>query len=137
MGLILLNHLHLLLKFENLLIHRLNVKLGNLAHRFLHKFEDVLHYYWAVHQVLIFQHLLVHLLQLGLPGLGLLLQDTVHLVLKEYLLQREIVPLVLQFRHPYLKFATQQFLCIIRTVSEDFIHSNEVRMLVHNHTGVR
>ena len=86
-GKVVLHHLHLSLKLCNLLVHHFHIKLGDLAHRLLHKFEDIVHDYWTEHKFLELQHLLVHIIKLLLPCAGLLLQDTVHLILKEDLLQ--------------------------------------------------
>ena len=128
--------LHLLLKLGNLLIHHLNVKLGDLAYRLLHQFQDIVHYYRPVHKILELKHLPEHIIKLLLPCLGILLKYTVNLVLKENLLKREIVPLVLQLRHPYLKLPAQQLLGVICTVPENLVNPNKMRIPVYDHAGV-
>ncbi len=113
--------LHLVLQGVDLLVQGLGVELGNLAHRLLHEFQDVVHHDFAVEKVLVLLHLGEDVLQLLVPVALVLLQHLVDAVLEEDALQGVVVPLVLQLAEFDLQFPAQQVAGVHGVILEDVV----------------
>ena len=132
-----LHLVHLVLDAAELLVHSLCVELRDLPHRLLHELVDVLGSDRPLEKTLVFHHLVEHLLQLCLPCLGVTLKDLIYLVLEEYLLERTVVPVVLELVETDLELLTEQALCMVCAILEDVLHRKELRLVIHDHAGIR
>ena len=74
--------------------------------------------------------------ELLLPGAGIVLQYFVDPVLEKYFLKRGVVPFGLDFFQAYRKLSAHQLLGALGVVAQNVVHSQELRLLVLDHTGV-
>ena len=133
---IVLHLLHLLVYLGNLYIQFLYIQNRYLPYRLLYKFEYILSHYLPLKQVGIFAHLCQKVLYHYVPVRNLILQEPVNPLLKEDLLQRVVVPVVLQLSHSNLQLFGHKLLCILRTTGNEVIHREEFRLLVLYDTGI-
>ena len=134
---IITDFVHLLLEIPDFLVNDLGVELGNLADRLLHELEDVFHCDFPLEKSLVLKHLGEDVLNLGIPGLLVLFQDFINPVLKENLLERGVVPAVLELVQPDLELFSKEFPGMIGIVGEDVVHTEELRLVVLDYAGVR
>ena len=134
---VVLHLLHLSLDRGDLLVHRLGVELGDLADRLLHELVDVVHDDLPAQEILVVPHLGEDIIELLLPALLVLLEDLVHPVLEEYALKGIVVPLVLQLTETDLELPLENVPCVERVVDEYVLDREELRLVVHDHAGVR
>ena len=132
-----LNLLHFCLDALQLLIDCLCIELGNLSYRLLYESVDVLHSDRPVEHFLEFEHSCIDLFQLFFPALCISFKNLVDLVLEEYLFKRTVVPFVAEFVQTDLKLLTEQLLCMVRTIDEYVIYTEELWLVVDNHACVR
>ena len=129
--------LHLGLNRCDLLIHRLGIELGDLADRLLHELVDVVHDNLPAEEVLVVLHLRKDVLELLLPALLVLLEDLVHPVLEEYAFKGVIVPLILELVETDAQLPFQDVPGVVSVVDEYILDAQELRLVVHDHAGVR
>ena len=127
---------NLLLYAADSLFHGLDVELGNLAHRLLHKLKDIVHYNLAVNLALELLHGLEYLLKLNLPSLLVLLQDFVNAVLEEDSFKGVVMPVVLQLVQANLKLAAKELLGVVGAVFQHVVYAQELRLVVYDNAGV-
>ena len=136
--LVVVSHLgHLIFNGTKFFVHCLDVQFGNLLHRFFYKLGNVVHNDRPSQKVLIFKHFIEDFLEEFFPGNCIILQYLEYLVLEEDFLKRSVMPVILQFIKPYLKFHPEQPLSVFGTISQHIVHSEEMRLLLHNHTSIR
>ena len=114
----------------------LDVELGYLADRLLDQLQDIRVGNRAAEQVLVLEHGGLHVLELLLPGAGVVLEDLVDLVLEENLLEGGVVPLALDLVQTDGQFLAHQLPGPLGVVAEHVVHAHEVGLLVLDHTGV-
>ena len=134
---VVLNFLHLGLYSTKLFINSLYVKLGNFPYRLFYKSVYVFHDDWSFEELLILHHFIKDLIQLVLPCPCISFEYLIYLVFKEYLFERVVVPVILEFIEPDLKFKSEKVTRVLSTVSEHVIDTQYLRLVVKDHTGVR
>ena len=119
------------------LLHSLHIKLGDLSYRLLDKLVDVLHHDLSLEYLLVGLHLCEHGSKLIFPALCIALENLVDLFLKEYLLKRTVVPVVLEFIESDLQLSSKQRLGVVGTVDEHVVYRKELRFMVYDDAGIR
>ena len=134
---VVLDLLHLVLDRGDLLVHGLGVELGYLADRLLDELVDVIHGDLPAEEVLVVLHLGEHIVKLLFPTLLVLLENLVNPVLEEYPLKGVVMPLVLEFVEADAQLPFQKILGVVGVIDEYVLDTQELRLVVHNHAGVR
>ena len=134
---VVLHFVHLVLYASELLIDSLCIELRNLPDWLFYELVDILHGDIPLEKSLELEHLGEYFVKLIFPGLCITLKDLVDLVLEENLLERAVVPVVLELIESDLELLSKETLCVVCAVSENLVHRKELRLVVHDDAGVR
>ena len=134
---VVLHLVHLVLDASEFLVNRLGVEFRDLPYRLLYESVDVLHGDFPLEKSLELEHLGEYFVKLILPSLGVSLENLIYLVLEEDLLERAVVPVILELIESDLELLPKETLCVVCAVSENLVHRKELRLMVHDDAGIR
>ena len=129
--------LHLLFDGEDALVHGFHVEFGYLAHGLVHEAVDVFHHDRPAERPFVGLHRPQRILLLLVPAGLVLLENLVDAVLEVDALQRGVVPVALELVEADLQLVQEYVAGVVCAVFEDFVHGQELRLVVHNDAGVR
>ena len=118
-----------------LTLRLLYVELGNLSHRFLGQFKNILTCDLAPEQAPVRVERTLNVGNLRFERSLILLQLLIYSLLKEDFLQRNPMPFLGQFTKEDFQFASENVHSPVGGMAEDALHISELDFTVNHHTG--